>query len=360
VSCATMVRNGQQRVVQHQVAPILQKQGWKAVEPAEALPKASSVLVVRHMGLGDVLMTTPLLRELKLQLGVEVCFATLGRYVPVLWRNPWVDSVVALGTHYHPERFDVAIDLNWYAELSKDADRVPRQEIFAKAAGITLADTRPVYRVAPEEADWARGRLAEMRRPLVGVQVRASSSLRSYPRSKLVRMVELLVRAGLGVVIVDETPSGRWPCGALDLSGELSIRAASAVIKEVDVLVTPDSGLMHVAAAVGTPCVALFGPTDPRLRVRGYAKCVPLQGSVRAGCVPCHDQPRCKAKGCPRCLSSISPREIVEAVQTATNSIAPDGGGSPRPLSRTAEAGGERLEAGDGHDRLTPGPSPAT
>ena len=329
VSCVTMVRDRQRRHAQQWEASSLQKQGWRAVEAAEALSKASSVLVVRNMGLGDVLMTTPLLRELKLRTGAQVCFATLGRYVPVLWRNPWVDSVAALGTDYLPERFDVAIDLNWWPELSKDAARLPRQEILAKAAGVTLTDMRPVYRIAPEEARWARGLLEEMHRPLAGVQVRASSALRSYPRVKLVRTVELLVRAGFGVVILDETPGGAWPAGALDLSGALSIREAGAVIGEADVLIAPDSGLMHLAAAVGTPCVALFGPIAPERRVKGYEKCTPLQGNDRIGCAACHDEPRCRGAGPAPCLSAISPREIVAAARRAAN------------------------------DRLTPGPSPS-
>lgn len=45
---------------------------------------------------------------------------------------------------------------------------------------------------------------------------------------------------------------------------ELDLGALAGVIAELDVLVTNDSGPMHLAAALGVPCVALFGPTDPR------------------------------------------------------------------------------------------------
>jgi len=322
--CARVARGSERRIVQPWLLRELRRDGWRLLRPEEALAEASSVLVVRNMGLGDVLMTTPLLRELKLCASpsgpadtsrppLEVCLATQARYVPVLWGNPWVDSVVALGTDYCPERFDAAVDLDWYPELSRKADRVPRQQLMAEAAGVRVSDPRPVYRVAAEEAEFARRLLARARRPLVGIQVRATSRLRTYPPAQSRRTAALLLDADCGVVILDEAPDEGWPAAALDLSGALSIRQAAAIIGELDALIAPDSGLMHLAAAVGTPCVTLFGPTDPELRIAGYPRCVALQGNVTAGCPPCHDRPRCRVgpRQRPRCLSAIEPEQIA-------------------------------------------------
>jgi len=313
--CARLARERTRRAAQPWLLPDLGQRAWQVMDPAEALAEATSVLVVRNMGLGDVLMTTPLLRELKLRRGVEVCLATQARYVPLLWGNRWVDSVVALGTDYCPERFDAALDLNWYPELAEEADRVPRQHLMAAAAGMRISDPRPVYCVADEETEFAQQLLAQMRRPLAGLQVNATSKLRTYPAAKLRRTAALLLDAGFGVVILDEALGGDWPTGSFDLSGVLSIRQVAAIIDELDVLIAPDSGLMHLAAAVETPCIALFGPTDPDLRIRGYPTCVALRGNSSAGCPPCHDRPRCRPKGYASCLNTIGPGQIVSAVR---------------------------------------------
>ena len=51
--------------------------------------------------------------------------------------------------------------------------------------------------------------------------------------------------------------------GGADLAGETDLLQLAAVLEHCRLLVTNDTGTMHVAAAVGTPVIALFGPTDP-------------------------------------------------------------------------------------------------
>ncbi|HEB84657.1 MAG TPA: glycosyltransferase family 9 protein, partial [Bacteroidetes bacterium] len=56
----------------------------------------------------------------------------------------------------------------------------------------------------------------------------------------------------------------------LDLTGRITLREAAALLQRMRVVVTNDTGPMHIAAAVGAPVVALFGPTDAR-RFRPWA-----------------------------------------------------------------------------------------
>jgi heptosyltransferase-2 len=97
--------------------------------------------------------------------------------------------------------------------------------------------------------------------------------------------------------------------GCLNLSGETSLLQLAALLRHCQVLVTNDTGTMHVAAAVGIRVVAIFGPTDPRTTS-------PLgEGHVvihkKVSCSPC------LKRVCPedhRCMEHISVANVLEAV----------------------------------------------
>jgi heptosyltransferase-1 len=96
---------------------------------------------------------------------------------------------------------------------------------------------------------------------------------------------------------------------AVNLGGRTTLRELACIYREAALLVTTDSGPMHLAAAVGTPVVALFGPTDPART----GPCGPGHRIIRKGlsCSPCFRK-RCET---PRCMTDISAEEVFTAVK---------------------------------------------
>jgi heptosyltransferase-2 len=97
-----------------------------------------------------------------------------------------------------------------------------------------------------------------------------------------------------------------------DLTGP-DLRNAIVALKAADAAVSNDSGLMHIAAALGTPTVALFGPTDPHL----WAPLNPLAAVLEPPpAAPC---PQCGRHDCDnvlhRHIDDIAPERVVDAVQ---------------------------------------------
>ena len=107
-------------------------------------------------------------------------------------------------------------------------------------------------------------------------------------------------------------PRGHPHQPVINLAGRTSLRELCAALKACRVLLTNDTGPMHLAAAVGTPVVALFGSTDPTLTGPGLPG-DPRHGVLWAG-VPCAP---CFRRRCPidsRCLSGIVTPDAVKAL----------------------------------------------
>ena len=98
----------------------------------------------------------------------------------------------------------------------------------------------------------------------------------------------------------------------INLAGKTSVAGLGALIARMKLFVSVDTGSMHMATALGTPTVALFGPTDPEHH--GPFRPVGPSRVVRSGieCSPCGKQTR---KHCPlnRCMIEISVDRILEA-----------------------------------------------
>jgi ADP-heptose:LPS heptosyltransferase len=83
-------------------------------------------------------------------------------------------------------------------------------------------------------------------------------------------------------------------------------------VRRCDLLITNDTGPMHVAAAMNKPLVALFGPTEPR-RTGPYGQ---LENVVRLDlpCSPCLSS-RCAILETDKCLRALSPATVIERVE---------------------------------------------
>jgi heptosyltransferase-3 len=107
-----------------------------------------------------------------------------------------------------------------------------------------------------------------------------------------------------------------YPHSAIDLSGQLNLSELAALIAKASCFVGLDSVAMHIAAAVGTPCVALFGPS-------GEKSWHPWQVPHRIltsdfSCRPC-GLDGCGGGKISDCLQAIQPQSVIEAVLTLTS-----------------------------------------
>jgi len=150
-----------------------------------------------------------------------------------------------------------------------------------------------------------RGLLAAGAGPIVGLVPGANGESRRWPADRFASLARRLADAGRTVVVLGgpgEEPLTAAVCEAaaagsrcVDLGGRTTLHQLARTLTVCDVLVTNDTGPMHLAAALGRPVVALEGPADVR-QTRPLGPRVRLVGSFDLPCVPCVKN-RCPRSG---------------------------------------------------------------
>ncbi|HNV00296.1 MAG TPA: glycosyltransferase family 9 protein, partial [Verrucomicrobiota bacterium] len=272
------------------------------------------------------------------------------------WRTPriWVDAGRELA-RMRRARYDLVIDLQalarssliaWLARgrLTIGLDdtregasalydiRVPRPSPTTHAVDWYLAVLRlleiPVHRdfvwlpERVEVADRIRARWPGGQMDWVGISPGARWENKRWPAERYAALVARLAEecpqlrfAVLGAAsdraLAEAVCAGR-PDRCVNLAGQISLPEMVEWIRRCRVLVSNDTGPMHVAAALGTPVVALFGPTDPR-RTGPYDQVDHVLQHPLA-CVPCLKS-RCSHAPPLECLRLISVDQVCEAVR---------------------------------------------
>jgi lipopolysaccharide heptosyltransferase I len=127
----------------------------------------------------------------------------------------------------------------------------------------------------------------------------------------------VLVGSGTGAEAINRAIAAALNGRALDLTNRTTLKELVAVIAEARAMVTNDSGPMHVAAAVGTPVVAVFGPTHPG-RTGPYGPGHRVL-TAPAACRPCYRE-RCRYAGGVRaleCMDRVTADEVAAALLEA-------------------------------------------
>jgi lipopolysaccharide heptosyltransferase II len=190
---------------------------------------------------------------------------------------------------------------------------------------------RPEIKVpAPEVAAWMRKLGTDLSRRAVAFAPGAVGPSKRWPAAYYAELAKRLVAAGHCVWVLggphekplaDQIVSAD-PMHIREFTGP-DLRNAILALSAAQAVVSNDSGLMHVAAALGKPTIGIFGPTSPW----HWAPLNPLAGIMQAAgelpCRPCH-KPVCRLEH-HRCMHEIGVERVASATQRALATIAASG-----------------------------------
>lgn len=281
---------------------------------AEPPARARRSLFITNTRIGDAILTTGLIEALHLE-DPDVFWTVVAGPVaaPLFDETPFVEQVIplkkmrlsahwlALWARLVGTGWDTVIDLRGSAisrilparrrfiRRSIRADH--RHKVIQAAAVIGREATPPSPRLRLSEATRAAALADLPAGPLLALSPSANRIGKTWPLDRFIALVDRLTGpngplAGWSIAVLggpDERDAARALAERLpgrdvrDITGEALLQTA-ALLEQADVFVGNDSGLMHMAAAMDCPVVALFGPTDERL----YGPWTPDRRIVRA------------------------------------------------------------------------------
>ncbi|MEO8635338.1 MAG: glycosyltransferase family 9 protein [Gemmatimonadales bacterium] len=323
------------------------------------------ILLVRFSSLGDVLLTTPLIRALRLRYpDATLTAVTKEIWAPLLSANPHLDevvsitpadSVVGLARALRGASYTHRLDLHssarsrmlrllvpghWHSYHTRRRERrilihqkrdtygihVPVAERYFEAA--SDLDVRPdggpaelfLSPAAEARADgWLAAHQLDDTAPLVALAPGAAHATKRWPLAHWRTLATALGQSGVRTVVLGNTREqeaaacvvAASPARSVSAAGALDLQASGALLRRCRVLISGDTGPMHLATAVGTPVVALFGPTVELFGFYPYqARATILERPL--ACRPCSSKggPHCPL-GHHRCLTEILPEEVM-------------------------------------------------
>jgi ADP-heptose:LPS heptosyltransferase len=155
--------------------------------------------------------------------------------------------------------------------------------------------------------------LAEAR-PLVALHPYATHPAKQWPRNYWLGLTALMAGENVDWIVVGRNEEPLFMNHERDLTNRTGLRETCALIGRADLLVTADSGPMHLGTGLGTPVAALFGPTA---KAWGFYPSGPKDRVLELDldCRPCslHGAKSCKQGH--RCMSGLSPEAVMETVR---------------------------------------------
>lgn len=322
------------------------------------------ILIFKPGAIGDLLHLTPVIRALKERWPAAAITLVLGSPVTasMFAANPLLDRVVIYdqrGAHRRPaaflrlwrelrrERFDLVINYqrsNLKGWLLLSAAFPARCLVYQKAKGGMIhavtnhletlqplgidpssVEMRLDFPVKGEDEAYADAFIRQSglgNVPLVAFNPGTSSQVKCWPAERFAQLGDRLMAAGAAVVIVgshDERELVEKIAAAMAkrplLAAGCTLPQLAALLRKSCLLVTGDTGPMHVAAAVGTRVVALFGSMDPaRSGPVGPGHVLVRNRSLP--CVPCGSHKSCGHTPFRECMDTITVDEVYSAVRS--------------------------------------------
>ncbi|MFO7370580.1 MAG: glycosyltransferase family 9 protein [Bacteroidales bacterium] len=336
------------------------------------LTTPGKILVVRLSSIGDIILTTPLLRSLKTAFpAARITFVIKKQFEELLVSCPYIDELVTfdkkegfgglnkLKTYLGNQHFDLFLDIhkNWrsrYLRLGLHAKSIRSYQklIFKRTLLIWFkinlyGKVKPVYEryfdsvrdlglnydgqgteihvgdgASKKVREILAGKGYDFVKPLVVICPSANHYNKRWKPSGFVETAQYLVREKSAFIVVHGGAGDRKLCAeisnsighqACSLAGSLSLSESASLLQFSTLVIANDTGLLHMAQSQKRPVIGIYGPTTREL---GYFP-IEKESTVIETSVSCRPCTHNGLESCPkkhfRCMNDISSEMVIQA-----------------------------------------------
>lgn len=321
------------------------------------------ILIIRFSSIGDIVLTSPVVRCLKQQLGAELHFLTQKSYEPVLAANPHLTKIYSIDKKEQPlasivkllkaENYDYIIDLHknlrsWYTRWKLGTktyvfDKLNFQKWLLtrlkinRLPNVHIVDRylKTVEKLKVKNdglgLDYFIPKAAEVNLSTVDIRLKpnnyiafvigATHSTKRLPAQKI---KSICSKIDCPIVLIGgqtDQKNAQLVATAgeqvINLCGELNLNQSASVVAQARQVIAHDTGFMHIAAAFQKDIVSIWGNTVPAFGMYPYYPQNQENGKIvevsKLSCRPCSKigYPSCP-KGHFNCMNNINEQEIID------------------------------------------------
>jgi heptosyltransferase-2 len=328
-----------------------------------------NILIIKPGAIGDLIQMTPVLRALKrkypdaaisILVGSSVT-AELFRHDPSVFETIVYDrrgehssarSFFALWSRLHKKRYDLVLNfqrsniktwllvtsafpcrvLVYHKTRAKGVHAVVNHLKTLAPLGISPLDLSLELHPGPEAGRFAETFFTDhglRGKRVIALNPGASHVVNRWGTSQFAALADrlaerlsakIVVIGGKADVALAEEISAQTKSSPLVIAGKTSLLQLGAILKKCDVLVSADTGPLHLAVAVGTRVVALFGAADPE-RTGPIGPGHKVIQAHDVACLPCRSR-TCKNSVYLECMKKITVDEVFDAVDAIIKATA--------------------------------------
>jgi len=323
------------------------------------------ILLIRFSSIGDIVLTSPIIRGLKLQLDAELHFLCKRRFANLLDHHPQIHKVYSLDDSFRElipqlkeEAYDYVVDLhknlrsqrvcralgrpvfrfdklNWqkWLMVNLKVNRLPSKHLvdryFDGLAGIPITNDQqgldfylPQSLSEPAIDSFNQWNTTKS---FLCLALGAAHPTKQLPLSLIEAIIEqssyqLALLGGPLETALGDQLAAKYSNKVFSLAGRISIAGSAKVVSQSLAVITPDTGMMHIAAALKKPVVAIWGNTIPEFGMYPYYPAGQSQfENVEIKGLSCRPCSKIGKKTCPKghfkCMKLIKPEHVLDAVE---------------------------------------------
>lgn len=327
------------------------------------LSRKQKILIIRLSSIGDIVLTTPVVRALKQQLhGAEVHFLLKKQFHCVMENNPYIDKIY----HYmgkkdtlkllKQEHYDYVVDLqhNYRSSQITSALKVSHTKLnklnirkwllvnmkihampnlhivdryfkVVKSLNVVNDNEGLDFFIPSSDVVDTGDFPAVFEDGFVAVALGGAHVTKRIPLEKVIEICRILYKpvillGGNDVLQEGEEIENRLGERVFNACGKYNLNQSASILKHCDCLLTGDTGMMHIAAALNVPIASVWGNTVPEFGMYPYMK---ERGKFRLfevhslSCRPCS---KLGYKKCPRkhlkCMNNIEAQEVADWINS--------------------------------------------